>query len=293
VIYKGLVVRAGDLGFSSQVQDPDVQIRAALSTSFAMLAIMSVLALNFWSTTMLVWSGRKYHPLPIDATTGVLTVATFLLLLILCAIVIVVITLVVRQVARGRANRVGGPSIVAAVSGAFVLYAVRWVPRMLDAISHLRQGGDRWIHPGSAAYGLAEVGSQVTQPWVSMWNPGVAGVSNATTIVNDLTPLGVIAFAVAIATLARRVELPRTRERLGSLTVTCLGALSIIFVVTLVLWFAAGGPAQYPLFGFSGAIAGVTYLAFMAIVATLVTRLGLRASGPTPRRSRNHIEIVG
>ena len=109
---------------------------------------------------------------------------------------------------------------------------------------------------------------------------------------NDLAPLAVLVFAVAMAFLVRRVELPRISERLGSATVVLLGILSGVFLITLVVWFTVGGPI-YATFGETGNIAGVAYLVFLALVTVLVARSGLHARKNDPRHLRNHIEIVG
>ena len=154
------------------------------------------------------------------------------------------------------------------------------------------QGGYRWIQPGPAAYGLASIAHSVTQPWVSMWDPGISGEPTSQAVMNDLAPLAVLVFAVAIAFLVRRVELPRIGQRLGSATVVLLGILLGVFLLTLVVWFTAGGP-PYAMFGETGNIAGVAYLVFFALVTVLVARLGLLARGNKPLQKRNHIEIVG
>jgi hypothetical protein len=108
---------------------------------------------------------------------------------------------------------------------------------------------------------------------------------------NDLAPLAVLVFAVAMAFLARRVELPRIGERLGSATVVFLGTLSGVLLVTLVVWSTVGGPI-YATFGETGDIGGVVYLIFFALVTVLVARSGLIARKNESRHARNHIEIV-
>jgi hypothetical protein len=293
VAYKGLVARADDFGFSNSALSPGRQTRAALSTSFVLIALMAVLALNFWSYAMRMWSGRHYHPIPIDATTGILTVTTGLLLLVLVAMVLIVLASAVRQIVRGRSRPIVGPLVFAVGSGAFLYYTVRWLPRMLAGYSHMFQGGFRWTHPGPAAYGVAEIASFVTQPWVSMWDPGISGISTSRTVMNDLAPLAVLVFAVAMAFLVRRVELPRISERLGSATVVLLGILSGVFLITLVVWFTVGGPSGDATFGETGNIAGVAYLVFLALVTVLVARSGLLARKNEPRQQRNLIEIIG
>jgi hypothetical protein len=292
VAYKGLVARADDFGLSSASLNPGGQSRAALGTSFVLIALMAVLAINFWSWAMLMWSARTYHPIPVDATVGILTAATGILLLVLVAIVLIVLGSAVRQIVRGRGRRIVTPLVFAVGSGAFLSYSVRWLPNTLARYSHMFQGGYRWTHPGPAAYGLAAIAHQATQPWISMWNPGISGELTSQAVMNELAPLAVLVFAVAMAFLVRRVELPRIGERLGSVTVVLLGILSGVFLLALVAWFTAGGPI-YAAFGETGNIAGVAYLVFFALVTVLVSRSGLLARKYESRYARNHIEIVG
>jgi hypothetical protein len=169
------------------------------------MALVAVPALNFWSRAMLMWSARTYHPIPVDATTGILTVTTGLLLLVLGVMVLIVLVSAVRQIVRGRGRRIVTSLVFAVGSGAFLSYSVRWVPNMLARYSHMFQGGYRWIHPGPAAYGLAVIAHQVTQPWISMWSPGISGEPTSQSVMNDLAPLAVLIFAVAIASLLLRI----------------------------------------------------------------------------------------
>jgi hypothetical protein len=293
VAYKGLVARVDDIGLSNGALSAGGQSRVAVATTFALVAVMAVLALNFWSMVMLRWSSRTYHPIPIDVTTGIVTAAAGFLVLTLLAMVLIVVGYAVRQFVRGRGRSLAVPSVFALGSAAFIYYPVRWLPRTFAAVSHLRPSGFRWIHPGPAAYGLAEITGFVTQPWVSMWNPGIAGVPTSQTVLDDLAPLAVVVFAVAMALLVRRVELPQMSERLCSATVVLLGILSGVFIVTIVVWFTVGGPSDFPTFGFSGDIAGVAYLVFLALVSLFVARFGLLARRNEPRRKRNYIEILG
>jgi hypothetical protein len=293
VAFKGLAARASEVGLSSGAVGPAGQTRAALGTSFALSGLMAVIALNFWSWVMLQWSARHYHPIPVDATTGVLTVATGLLLLALVAMVLTVLVSAVRQIVRRRGRRIIGPLVFAMGSVAFLFYALPpWLPSMFARYSHMFQGGYRWTHPGPAAYGLASIAKFVTQPWVSMWDPGISGEPTSQAVMNDLAPLAVLVFVVAMAFLTRRVELLRISERLGSATVLLLGTLSGVFLITIVVWFTVGGPI-YATFGETGDIAGVAYLVFVALVTVLVARSGHLARKSESRHARNHIEIVG
>jgi hypothetical protein len=276
VAYKGVVARVGDVGLTNASLSSGDQTRAALGTSFALVSLMAVLALNFWSWAMILWSARTYHPIPVDATTGILTVTTALLVMVLAAMALIVLVSAVRQIVRGRGRRLVAPFVFAVGSGAFLYYSVRWLPNMLARYSHMFQGGYRWTQPGPAAYGLAFIAHQVTQPWISMWNPGISGEPTSQAVMNDLAPLAVLVFAVAMAFLVRRVELPRICERLGSVTIVLLSILSGAFLLALVAWFTSGGP-MYATFGETGNIAGVAYLFFLAIASVLVARSGLLA----------------
>jgi hypothetical protein len=292
VALKGLAARAQDIGLLSGSLSPGGQTRAALGTSFALLAVAAVLAINFWSWAMLMWSARTYHPIPVHATTGILTSAIGLLILVLIAIVLIVLISAALQIVRGRGRSIGVPFIFAVGSVAYVYYTADWLPNMFARYSHMFQGGYRWTHPGPAAYGLAYISHVLTQPWVSMWNPGISGEPTSQAVMNDLTPLAVAIFAVAMTFLVRRVELPRIGERLGSATVVLLSVLSGVFLLALVAWFTVGGPI-YATFGETGNIGGVVYLVFLALVTVLVARSGLLARRSEPRLAPNHIEIVG
>jgi hypothetical protein len=278
VAYKGLVARVDDIGLSPNSVNPAGRTRAALGTSFVLMALMAVFALNFWSWAMILWSARTYHPIPVDATTGILTATTGLLLIVLGFMTLIVIVCAVRQIVRGRGRPLVAPFVFAVGSGAFLYYSVRWLPNMLARYSHMFQGGYRWTHPGPAAYGLAFIAHRVTQPWISMWDPGISGEPTSQAVMNDLAPLAVLVFAVSMAFLVRRVELPRICERHGSVTIVLLSILSGVFLLALVAWFTAGGP-MYATFGETGNIAGVAYLIFLAIVTVLVARSGLLARG--------------
>jgi hypothetical protein len=292
VAFKGLAARVEDLGLSNASLSPGGQTRAALGTSFALLVLATVFATNFWSWSMLLWSDRTYHPIPVDATTGILTMVIGILLLVLVSITLIVLVSAARQIVSGRGRRLVGPSVFAAGSIAcFCYFLPPWLPSMFARYSHMFQGGDRWTHPGPAAYGLATIAKMVTQPWISVWNPGISGEPSSQAVMNDLTPLAVLVFAVAMALLLRRVELPRIAVRLGSATVVLLGVLSGVFLLTLVVWFTAGGPL-WATFEETGNIAGVVYLVFLALVAVLVARSGLLAVRNQPRRKRNEIEII-
>jgi hypothetical protein len=280
------------LGVLNASLSPGGQTRAALSTSFALLVLAAVLAINFWSWAMLLWSDRTYHPIPVDATTGILTVVTGVLLLVLVSITLIVLGSAARQIVRGHGRRVVGPLVIVAGSVAcFCYFLPPWLPGMFARYSHMVQGGYRWTHPGPAAYGLASIAKSVTQPWVSMWDPGISGEPSSQAVMNDLAPLAVLVFAVSMAFLLRRVELPRIGERLVSATVVLLGVLSGVFLLTLVVWFTAGGPL-YATFEETGNIAGVSYLVFLTLVTLLVARSGLLATRNRPRRKLNEIEIL-
>jgi hypothetical protein len=179
------------------------------------------------------------------------------------------------------------PSIFAVVSGAQIAYAVRRLPRMIAGYGHLFQGGDRWIHPGSAMYGLAAIANGLTQPWVAMWNPAFSGRPISDTIVNDLMPLAIVVFGVAIAVLLRRVDLPAVSERLATTTVTMLGILIGALLIAYVAWLEFGGPSGSQTFWPIGPVGSGVYLVFLALVAVLLTRTGILRS----RRSRSVVVI--
>jgi hypothetical protein len=277
VAYKGLVARVANIGLSSATVGTEDRTRAALGTSFVLSALAAIITLNFWSRAMGLWSARKYHPIPVSATAGILTIATAFLVVVLLAMVVTVIIFAVRQVVHGRARPLLWPSIFAVISGALLLYSVRWLPRMLEGYSHMFQGGLRWTHLGSTIYAFSQITWELTQRWVQLWGQGATGTPTAMIVVNDLVPVALLVFGVAIALLVRRVELPRISAQLGLATVILLGALIGVFVLTYLVWLTAGGPMGNHYFVPEGSLAGVIYLIFLALIAVLIGRSGLLA----------------
>jgi hypothetical protein len=291
VAYKGVVARVADVGLASVTEGREDRTRAALGTSFALCALAAIVALNFWSRAMGLWSARTYHPIPVSATAGTLTVATAILVVVLVAMVLTIIYFAVRQLVRGRARPLLWPSIFAVGSGALLYYSVRWLPRLLEGYSHLRQGGLRWTHLGSTIYAFSEITWMLTQRWVDLWGQGGTSTPDLQDFVNDLVPLATLVFGVSIALLVRRVELPRFNARLGQAIVALLGSLIAVFVLTYLVWLTAGGPMGTDYFVPEGTQAGVIYLIFLGLIAALVVRSGLVVRGSETRQQRNHMEI--
>ena len=271
------------------------QTRAALGTSLAFIALMVVIMLDFWSRAMLAWSGRRYHPIPVSATTGILTVAMGLLVVLLAGVVLSVAVLVVRQILHGRVRGLVVPSMLALASGGFLLYAGRIFPALLAPYidhSHGLQGMNL-SQPGTVITNLAQVTWELTQRWVAPWNQGIPGISTVQTVMDDCVPLAMFVFGVALALLIRRVELPRVSERLVFSTVALLGAFTGVFFVAYIAWSAFGGPSNYEYFFPEAPWLGVVYLVVLALIPLLVIRSGFLARRSQPRSQRNHIEIVG
>jgi hypothetical protein len=291
---KGLVARASDMGLSNEGVSSEGLTRAALGTSFALIALMIVIMLDFWWRATLAWSGRRYHPMPVSATTGILTVAVGLLLAVLVAIVLTITVSVVRQIVRGRARPLVGPSVLAIVSCGFLLYVARFFPRMLAQYIHGAHGfqGIQLSRPGQFVSALAQITWELTQKWVAAWNQGIPGTSTIQTVVNDCVPITMFLFGVALALLIRRVELPRVAERFVFPALVLLGGLMGVFFVAYLTWSAVGGPSNYEYFFLESRWLGVVYLIFLALAPVLVVRSTLLASRYQPRRQRNHIEIV-
>ncbi|HWD96496.1 MAG TPA: hypothetical protein VG246_08765 [Acidimicrobiales bacterium] len=290
VAHKGLIARLGDYGLSNANATLGGQTRAALGTSIAVSALMVVIMLDFWSRAMLAWSQRRYHPIPVSATTGILTVAMGLLVAVLTLVILTVAVLVVRQVLLGRARRLIGPSVLALISGGLLLYVARDFPRLL--ISYIRFQGMPLSHPGQIMANLAQITWELTQQWVAPWNQGTPSMSIAQHVLNDSVPLAMFVLGVAVALLIRRVELPRACERLIVSIVALLGLFTGMFFVAYIAWSVFGGPSDFEYFFPESRWLGVTYLILLALVPLLVIRSGLLARRVQPRRQRNHIEIV-
>jgi len=282
---RGLVARVGDFGLTSSDLKFEGESRATIGTSFTLVAIASVLTLNFWSLSVGRWSSRRFHPLPDTIATGILTVTAGLLLLVLMAIVLAVAVSSARQIRRKRARPLVGPSLLAVGSGAFILYAARWLPMELVQYTHSPHGrpGIQWSHPGRTIAALAQSTWDLTQTWVSLWTQRMYGVPTSQIIVNDLLPIALLVLGIAIAVLLRRVELPLIGERVGSAVVALLGVLLGTFLVAFFVWFTVGGPSGSTVFVTEGPSAGKAYLIFLVLVAVLVGRSGVRLA------RRNHL----
>jgi len=293
VVRKGIVARLGDVGLSSSVATPGDQSRAALGTGVALAALMVVTMVFFWSRAMLTWSGRRYHPIPVSASTGTLTVAVTLVILVLAAVVIVVVACVVRQILRGRARRLLIPSTFAVVSGAFLLYTGRVFPRFLSPYIHGAHGfqGMSLARPGQLIANFAQVTWMTTQQWVDFWNPGLSPLSTVQRVSNDCVPLAMFVFGIAVALLIRRVEIPQRIARLVFPTVALLGALSGVYFVAYVAWSAFGGPSDYDFF-FRDKWLGVVYFILLGLVPLFLGRLVVLSKKSETRTPLNHIEIV-
>jgi hypothetical protein len=294
IIRKGLVARVGDLGLSNSGVNNGSQARAALGTSVALIALMVVVMLNFWSRAMGAWSGRIYHPIPVSATTGVLTVALGLLVVLLAVIVVGMAILAGRQILRRRAVGLVGPSILAVVSGAFLLYEARDFPGFLapyvDGAHGIRQLS--LSNPGGSLANFATVLWELTQRWVGPWRQGFSDFSTIHAVVDDCVPLAMFLFGVSIALLIRRVELPRSSSRFVFPALALLGTLGGAFFVAYIAWSAFGGPSNYEYFFPESPWLGVVYLILMALIPSLVLRSGVVAVKSRPRNLRNRIEMV-
>jgi hypothetical protein len=293
VIRKGVVARLGDIGLANSAATPEGRPRAALGTSVALVALMLVVMVNFWSRSMLTWSGRQYHPIPVSATTGTLTVVVAFLLLLLAAIVIVMVICAARQILRGRGRRLVGPLTLAAVSGAFLLYAARLFPRLLFPYIHGAHGfqGMSLSRPGQLLANTAQVIWETTQRWVDPWNPGIAPISSVQGVVDHFVPVAMFVFGIAIALLIRRVEIPQRTARLVFPTLALVGALAGVFFVAYLAWSFFGGPSNYDFF-FRDRWLGIVYRILLGVVALVVARAAVLSKKSEPRHPFNQIEIV-
>jgi hypothetical protein len=167
--------------------------------------------------------------------------------------------------------------MLAAGSGAFILYAARWLPMELAQHTHSPHGrpGIQWSHPGSAIAALAQSTWDLTQTWVTLWTQRMRGVPSSQIIVNDLLPIAILVLGIAIAVLLRRVEFPLISERIGSAIVALLGVLLGAFLITFFVWFKVGGPSGSNVFSIDGPGATKTYLVFLALIAVLIVRSGV------------------
>jgi hypothetical protein len=294
VVRKGVVARLGDIGLFNFEANPDGQTRAALGTSCALLSLMIVVMLDFWARAMLAWSGRFYHPIPVSATTGMLTVAMGLLVVLLAAVVLGVAICAARQILRGRARPLVGPSILAVASGGFLLYAARIFPSLLAPYIDGTPGlhGMQLSHPGTVITNLAQVTWELTQRWVAPWGQGIPRTLTVQTVVDDCVPLAMFIFGLALALLIRRVELPRVSARLVFPATALLSTFAAVFFVAYLAWSIMGGPSNYEYFFPESRWLGVVYLILLGLVPLLVGRAVVLSGRRGSRHRLNHIEIL-
>jgi hypothetical protein len=164
------------------------------------------------------------------------------------------------------------PAILAACSGAFLLYAIRRTPYELYLYVHGDHGrpGIGLTHPGPALAAIAETINGMTANWVSLWNQP-SGDPHAIYVINGFVPFAVLLVGFSIASLWRRVELPRLSERLSSIAATLLGLFVGVFMVTYVAWLIFGGPSGSHPFP-EGIRADGIYIFALALVASLIGR---------------------
>lgn len=276
----GLVARMGDIGLSSVDVRPERHIRVAVSTSFVLSAMAAVFALSFWGRAMIQWNASsKPSPSILDSlATGALTAATGLLIVVLVVTVLSIAALVVRQAFRRRIRPLAKPVFLALTSGALLLYVFGFFSTLLGELRAVP-----WAHPGLALKALGELGLALTNRLSDLHNRWINGSSFGRSSVNVLAPLAtavlVAVFAVAIASLLRRVEMSHRTERLGALVVTLLGTLTATFFVSCLAWIIVGGSFEnrnfaLPLSHLSGGID----LAVLALFTASVGLLGMRIS---------------
>jgi hypothetical protein len=293
VVRKGVVARLGDVGLSNSVSTPGAQSRAALGTSVALVALTTVVMVDFWARAMGVWSARQYHPIPVSASTGTLTIAVGLVIVVLAAVLLVVVVYAVRQLVRGPARPLAIPSTLGVVSGAFLLYSARYFPRFLFPYIRGVRGiqGMSLSRPGQLVANLSQVVRMTVQRWVDPWNAGVAPLSSMQKVADDCVLLAMFVFGVAIAMLIRRVQFPQRITRLVYPTVALLGALSTVYFLAYVAWNLFGGRSDYD-FWFRDSWLGIVYLILLGLVPLLVGRVLVVSRRRARRGPLNHIEIL-
>lgn len=293
VVRKGLGARLGDVGLSNSVAIPGSQSRAALGTGVALAALTLVVMVDFWSRAMGAWSAREYHPIPVSASTGALTVAAGLMVVLLVVVVVTVAVYAVRQMFHGRARGLVTPAALAVISGGFLLYCAQDFPRYLLQYIRGANGisGMSLSRPGQLIANLAQVIRMTAERWIDPWNPGVAPLSSLQRVEDDCVLLAMFVFGLAIALLIRRVEFPPRVARLFTPAVALLGALSAVYFLAYVAWNLFGGRSNFN-FWFRDSWLGIVYLVLLGLVPLVVGRAVMLSKKSKPRSSRNHIEIL-
>lgn len=273
IAYKGVVARVGDIGLAYSTLNAERRNRASVGTTVVPMIFVAVLALNFWSRAMGLWSGRRYHPIPVSLTTGILTIAEGLILILLAAIIGLIVIGAIRDLRHHRARPLVGPLVLAAGSGAFLLYCLRWVPQELYRYAHGVNGrpGIGLSQPGRALAALGQTAWDTTQSWVAPWNMSSQN-STSFKVETFLFPVALLFFGLAIALLVRRIQLNQGMVRLIVGAVTLLGTLTGVFLVTYVMWLIFGGPSGNELFWPEGSRAGDIYLVLLLLITVMIGR---------------------
>ena len=274
IMLKGATARLGDVGLSPRTGDAPATPPALLATNFVLAALFAAFALHLWSDAMLRWNEipTVRASVAVSLLTGVMTVAAAILVFLVAIILIVLVASAVSQTIRRVRRELVGPLVLFVTSATFIGYSVHSALRYVIA-----RGGIEWLHPGQAVKQLAGATLAGTDSIARVWNSPGTQIKSVTDVVYVLTPFVFVLFALAVATLARRIELSASLARTLRAGASACALTMILFLVGYLGWILTGGPDVPSLFTFPQSFWSKTaQLAFMMVVTALAVTTFVR-----------------
>ena len=238
VAWKGSLARLADLGLVGRTLDPARQVQAGVATTTLFGLLFAAGALKLWAESMVDWNAlREPSPWGVTLTTGVMTVALSAIVVALAIGFAAMLVSVVRHAVKDRGTHLWVPIAVLVISASALSLSVHSALRFVIA-----RGGIQWAHPGEAIKQVAGASFVVVQSfeWAATtraWHTSLDGAMYA------VSPLFLVAFALATVSLVRQIEFSPRVARLGRLAMVATCTLMAIFLAAFVLWEMFGGNA--------------------------------------------------
>jgi hypothetical protein len=270
VVVKGLIARLGDVGLVRPALEVAKPEGVSVATGFVLAALFAPLALHYWSDAMIRWNQnpRWTSSIPISILTACATVLMATVLLLAIGILVALLAAAGRSIGRGERSRIIGPLAVILGSG-----SILGLTAYLSLTNLVSRGGFQWTHPGNAIKQLAGIALSATDNSSWMWNSPLRRFAAAPGLLAAALPMVLVAFALAVAALARRVHYSPTSAVRGRLIAKLLASSMALFMVDYLAWILAGGPDHAPGLTYQQNVFGeLTELIFLSLIATLALR---------------------
>jgi hypothetical protein len=273
IVRKGLAARLGETGIVGSTFERTEQSRASLGTISALSLGFVVLALYFWSYSMLLWNSdyRWQSSAATSLWTGSLTISAALLVLLVTTVLGALLGGAIKAVVRHHPKNLSGP--VACIAGALTLIVLS-VSQSLHFL--IARGGVQWGHPGQAVKQIAGATISATGNVIWAWTPSGNRLWSYSGVVYALAPVGVVVLAVAVGVLVRRTNYAFANNRASRVTMFSLAGVMALFLVSFLGWIASGGSQVAVASGFQpltktdGVLLGVmTVMALLGAQTTL------------------------